>query len=169
MGALLKGVGSLFPPNTIANKLATGNKISAKDVKNAISDVSGSLQGTRGILGGNTPAINVVSLLPAGGVASNVLKGLSSVDKANKTIGGIATLTPSATASASAQASQISVGNSLYAGATGQIPNSPPVYASNVEGIKGANLDANGNPKKPINPIFILGGIAVAYFLFLKK
>ena len=169
MGKLLKGIGSLCPPNTIANKLASGTNIDKQAIKNAISDVSGSLQGTRGILGGNTPSINVVGMLPGGKVATGVLKGLNAVNSANKSIGGINTLQPSAVASASATASQMSVSNSLYAGSTGQIPNSPPVYASNVEGIKEVELDENGNPKKPINPLLILGGIAVAYFLFMKK
>jgi len=166
---LLKGVGSLFPPNTIANKLATGTKISTQAVKNAISDVSGSLQGTRGILGGNTPSVNVLGLLPGGKVATTVLKGISTVNKATTSIGGINTLQPSALQSASANASAQSVGNSLYAGSTGAVPSSAPVYASNVEGIQKVELDENGNPKKPINPLFIVGGIAVAYFLFLKK
>ena len=176
MGAFLKGVGSLFPPNTIANKLATGTKIDKSAIKNALSDVSGSLQGTRGILGGSTPAINVLGSIPGGNAVKTALGALSRPPVATTTLGGIATLAPSNIANSSALASQASVSQSLYAGATGSIPDNTPVYAGqfsqavdNNKGIKEQKLNADGSPKKPISVGMILGGIAVAYFFFFKK
>jgi len=173
---LLKGVGSLFPPNTIANKLATGTKVDGQAIKNALQDVSGSLQGTRGILGGTTPAINVLSLVPGGGAVKGALGALSKTASPTTKLGGIATLAPSTTANASALASQESISQSLYAGSTGSVPSSTPVYAGEYsqavndnKGIAKVDLDENGNQKKPIN-WFLIGGIAlVAYFLIIKK
>jgi len=176
MAGLLKGIGSLFPPNTIANKLATGTKIDSTAIKNAVKDVSGSLQGTRGILGGNTPAINVIGALPGGSAVKSALGALTKTASPTTKLGGIATLAPSNIANSSALASQASVGQSLYAGATGSIPSSTPVYAGEFsqqvdanKGITEVKLDANGNPKKPINWVVIIAVGLGAYFLILKK
>ena len=176
MGKILKGIGSLFPPNTIANKLASGTKIDSTAIKNAIKDVSGSLQGTRGILGDGTPSFNVIGALPGGGAVKSALGALSKTASATTKLGGIATLAPSTIANSSALASQESVSQSLYAGATGSIPSSTPVYAGefsqqveNNKGITETKLDADGNPKKPTNWILIFAIGLGAYFLILKK
>jgi hypothetical protein len=179
---LLKGVGSLFPPNTIANKLASGTKIDSTAIKNAVKDVSGSVTGQRGILGGNTPSINLASLIPGGGAVSSALATLSktgsvsSYSQPTTTLGGINTLAPSTISNASALAQQSSVSKSLYAGATGSIPNSTPEYATDFteavqddKGIKNVPLDENGNPKKKTNwTMYLVVGVVVVYLITKK-
>lgn len=184
MAGLLKGIGSLLPPNTIASKLATGTKISPNAIKTAISDVVGSATGTRGILGGSTPSVNLVSLIPGGGAVSSSLAqankilskaNVSTVAKPTTNLGGISTLTPSNESMASAIAQQNAVAQSLTAGSQGLAPsNNTPVYQADISipdktnGIKKVPLDENGNPKKPSYMPFIIGGLILAYFLIKK-
>jgi hypothetical protein len=162
--------------------LASGSKIDSTAIKNAVKDVAGSVTGQRGILGGNTPSINLASLVPGGGAVSNALSTLaktgsvSSYSQPTTTLGGINTLAPSTISNASALAQQSSVSKSLYAGATGSIPNSTPEYASDFteavkddKGIKETPLDENGNPKKKSNmTIYLVLGAFVIYFLTKK-
>lgn len=160
VGLALKGVASLLPKNTIVNKLANNpTSIKAQDIKNALKDVKGSVTGTRGIVGGSSPSVNLLAKV-----------GIKSTPTPNAEQGGLATLSPSPLITASALASQKSVTQSLTAGAMGVSAPTTPNYAeqfvdeSNPNGIKVATSSSVTIP-----PLAIVGGLAVIYFVATNK
>lgn len=159
IGVGLKGVASLFPKNTIVNKLANSpTSIRATDVKKAIADVKGSVSGTRGIIGDKSPSINLLGSL-----------GVKSTPKPTLEQGGVSTLQPSTNAVASALASQKSVTQSLTAGAMGVSAPTSPNYATDFETAKAsdnAGIKASGTLE--INP-WLIGGVVGVIILANRK
>jgi len=159
VGLALKGVASLFPKNTIVNKLANApTSIKANDIRNAIADVKGSVSGSRGLLGGNTPSVNLLGKA-----------GVKTTPAPSVTQGGLNTLQPSTLAVNSALASQKSVAQSLSAGAMGASAPTTPNYASDFGSVDASNPDgikATGSIE--INP-YVLAGGALAIYLITKK
>jgi hypothetical protein len=163
IGTALKGVASLLPKNTLVNKIANDpTSIKAKDIRNAISDVKGSLRGQRGIVGNNTPRINILGT------------------KQDKNLGGISTLAPSLNSLSSAIAQQKSVSQSLIAGSTGVAPSSSPIYASSQivnaqksaeqsrvldKGVQRDDLKPPTDGKKDNTLFYVLGAVAVYFFI----
>ena len=157
IGLALKGVASLFPKNTIVNKLANNpTGIKASDIKNAINDVKGSVSGTRGILGGSTPAINLLAKA-----------GVKTTSEPNAEQGGLATLTPSTFAYTSALASQASVSKSLSAGAMGQSSPTTPMYADQFNATNDKGII--GDTTLTIPPVVMIGALVAGYFLLTNK
>lgn len=167
VGLALKGVASLFPSNTIVNKLANApTSIKARDVTKAIADVKGSVTGKRGFLGESTPGLTLFGKA-----------GVKTTPAPTPEKGGLNTLQPSTLAMNSALASQRSVTQSLTAGSLGVSAPTSPNYASdfgavdtkNPDGIKYSNPDgfkASGSVE--INP-WLIGAIAVGIYLINKR
>jgi len=163
IGTALKGVASLLPKNTLVNKIANDpTSIKAKDIRNAIGDVKGSLTGQRGIVGGKSPSINILGT------------------KQDKNLGGVSTLAPSLTSLSSALAQQKSVSQSLIAGSTGVAPSGSPIYASSQivnaqksaeqsrvldKGVTNTDIKPPKDEKKDNTIFYVLGAVAVYFFI----
>jgi len=143
--AIAKGVGSLFPKNTIVNKISTGGKISGQDIKNAVSDVKRSASAIK-----NKDWTNVITL---------------PTQSKTQTGGGqgIASLSPNKDQTASALIQQEKINNALASTSVGRAQ--PTLNLTNAASYSMDNQSSLSDPVKGEFPAWVLLAGLGAYFL----
>lgn len=144
--AVAKGVGSMFPKNTIVNKISTGGKITAKDITNAVSDVKKSATAIK-----NKDWTNVVTLPSQSKVNTGSAKGIGS-------------LAPNKQQTASAIIQQEKINNALANTSVGRVQ--PTLNLTNAGDYSlSTSTQSLSDPVKGEFPAWLLLAGIGAYFL----